>query len=175
MAKPYFTRQRRISLKKTHIVLVDKCVLFSGWGTGILNPELAASGRVQQAAPTRWNREACLQLAPGFSSPIPQAKRKTTLDRVVFFCQRAVKRCVKVGKNSKKYTKSKLFNASKKVLFVLRDKRLHICFTCAKRNHAFQKTSVIISPDIYLQGIFGQFLFIWIFILLGFFCKINYV
>lgn len=107
--------------------------------------------------------------------PIPQAKRKTTLDRVVFFCQRAVKRCVKVGKNSKKYTKSKLFNASKKVLFVLRDKRLHICFTCAKRNYTFQKTSVIISPDIYLQGIFGQFLFIWIFILLGFFCKINYV
>ena len=79
MAKPYFTRQRRISLKKTHIVLVDKCVLFSGWGTGILNPELAASGRVQQAAPTRWNREACLQLAPGFSSPIPQAKRKPPL------------------------------------------------------------------------------------------------
>ena len=150
--------------------LVDKCFCRS---PGKLNPALALRGR--QAAPTRWNREACLQLAPGFSSPIPQAKRKTTLDRVVFFCQRAVKRCVKVGKNSKKYTKSKLFNASKKVLFVLRDKRLHICFTCAKRNYTFQKTSVIISPDIYLQGIFGQFLFIWIFILLGFFCKINYV
>ena len=30
MAKPYFTRRRRISLKKAHIVLVDKCVLFSG-------------------------------------------------------------------------------------------------------------------------------------------------
>ena len=30
MAVPYFTRQRRISLKKAHIVLVDKCVLFSG-------------------------------------------------------------------------------------------------------------------------------------------------
>ena len=28
MAKPYFTRRRRISLKKAHIVLVDKCVLF---------------------------------------------------------------------------------------------------------------------------------------------------
>ena len=91
------------------------------------------------------------------------------------FCERAVKRCVNVGKNSKKYTRSKLFNASKKVRFVLWDKRLHICFTCAKRNYTFQKTSVIISPDIYLQGIFGQFLFIWIFILLGFFCKINYV
>ena len=93
----------------------------------------------------------------------------------LFYCQRAVKRCVNTGKNSKKYTKSKLFKASKKVSFVLRDKRLHICFTCAKRNYTFQKTSVIISPDIYLQGIFGQFLFIWIFILLGFFCKINYV
>ena len=92
-----------------------------------------------------------------------------------FCCQRAVKRCVNAGKNSKKYTKSKLFNASKKVRFVLWDKRLHICFTCAKRNYTFQKTSVIISPDIYLQGIFGQFLFIWIFILLWFFCKINYV
>ena len=89
--------------------------------------------------------------------------------------KKALKRCVNVGKNSKKYTKSKLFNASKKVRFVLWDKRLHICFTCAKRNYTFQKTSVIISPDIYLQGIFGQFLFIWIFILLGFFCKINYV
>ena len=85
------------------------------------------------------------------------------------------KRCVNTGKNSKKYTKSKLFNASKKVRFVLWDKRLHICFTCAKRNYTFPKTSVIISPDIYLQGIFGQFLFIWIFNLLGFFCKINYV
>lgn len=111
----------------------------------------------------------------GLFLPHTASQKKTTLDRVVFFCQRAVKRCVKVGKNSKKYTKSKLFNASKKVLFVLRDKRLHICFTCAKRNYTFQKTSVIISPDIYLQGIFGQFLFIWIFILLGFFCKINYV
>ena len=30
MAKPYFTGRRRISLKKAHIVLVDKCVLFSG-------------------------------------------------------------------------------------------------------------------------------------------------
>ena len=30
LAKPYFTRRRRISLKKAHIVLVDKCVLFSG-------------------------------------------------------------------------------------------------------------------------------------------------
>ena len=30
MAEPYFTRRRRISLKKAHIVLVDKCVLFSG-------------------------------------------------------------------------------------------------------------------------------------------------
>ena len=32
MAKPYFTRRRRISLKKAHIVLIDKCVLFSGAG-----------------------------------------------------------------------------------------------------------------------------------------------
>ena len=104
-------------------------------------------------------------------------KKRTFVGRqkCVFCCQRAVKRCVNAGKNSKKYTKSKLFNASKKVRFVLWDKRLHICFTCAKRNYTFQKTSVIISPDIYLQGIFGQFLFIWIFILLGFFCKINYV
>ena len=61
-----------------------------GWGTGILNPALALRGR--QAAPTRWNREACLQLAPGLSSPIPQAKRKTTLDRVASFCQRAIKK-----------------------------------------------------------------------------------
>ena len=38
MAEPYFTRRRRISLKKAHIVLVDKCVLFSGWGTRIQNP-----------------------------------------------------------------------------------------------------------------------------------------
>ncbi len=35
MAEPYFTRQRRISLKKAHIVLVDKCVLFSGGEGGI--------------------------------------------------------------------------------------------------------------------------------------------
>ena len=35
MAKPYFTRRRRISLKKAHIVLVDKCVLFSGGERGI--------------------------------------------------------------------------------------------------------------------------------------------
>ena len=35
MAEPYFTRRRRISLKKAHIVLVDKCVLFSGRGDGI--------------------------------------------------------------------------------------------------------------------------------------------
>ena len=34
MAKPYFTRRRRISLKKAHIVLVDKCVLFSGGADG---------------------------------------------------------------------------------------------------------------------------------------------
>ena len=104
-------------------------------------------------------------------------KKRTFVGRqkCVFCCERTVKSCVNVGKNSKKYTKSKLFNALKKVRFVLWDKRLHICFTCAKRNYTFQKTSVIISPDIYLQGIFGQFLFIWIFILLGFFCKINYV
>ena len=36
MAKPYFTRRRRISLKKAHIVLVDKCVLFSGGEREIL-------------------------------------------------------------------------------------------------------------------------------------------
>ena len=35
MAKPYFTRRRRISLKKAHICLLDKCVLFSGGGCGI--------------------------------------------------------------------------------------------------------------------------------------------
>ena len=55
---------------------------FFGRGTGILNPALASQGR--QAAPTRWNRKARLQLAPGLSSPIPQAKRKITLDRVGF-------------------------------------------------------------------------------------------
>ena len=37
MAKPYFTRRRRISLKKAHIVLADKLGFFVGWGTGILN------------------------------------------------------------------------------------------------------------------------------------------
>ena len=35
MAEPYFTRRRRISLKKAHICLVDKCVLFSGGERGI--------------------------------------------------------------------------------------------------------------------------------------------
>ena len=40
MAKPYFTRRRRISLKKAHIVLVDKCVLFSGAGNSLTNPAL---------------------------------------------------------------------------------------------------------------------------------------
>ena len=35
MAKPYFTRRRRISLKKAHICLPDKCVLFSGGERGI--------------------------------------------------------------------------------------------------------------------------------------------
>ena len=42
MAKPYFTRRRRISLKKAHIVLVDKCVLFSGGPSGTQNPQFAA-------------------------------------------------------------------------------------------------------------------------------------
>ena len=35
MAEPYFTRRRRISLKKAHICPVDKCVLFSGGERGI--------------------------------------------------------------------------------------------------------------------------------------------
>ena len=127
--------------------------------------------------PTSYARRTAQPKSVMFKShPTKSAtKRKKPPDWVVFVCERAVKMCVNAGKNSKKYTKSKLFNASKKVRFVLWDKRLHICFTCAKRNYTFQKTSVIISPDIYLQGIFGQFLFIWIFILLGFFCKINYV
>ena len=41
MAKPYFTRRRRISLKKAHIVLVDKCVLFSGGGSWIRTSEVS--------------------------------------------------------------------------------------------------------------------------------------
>ena len=41
MAKPYFTRRRRISLKKAHIVLVDKCVLFSGGSGWIRTTEVS--------------------------------------------------------------------------------------------------------------------------------------
>ena len=40
-ALPYFTRRRRISLKKAHIVLVDKCVLFSGGGWWIRTTEVS--------------------------------------------------------------------------------------------------------------------------------------
>ena len=104
-----------------------------------------------------------------------KSKIDKLLSKLVDFWQRAVKRCVNTGKNSKKYTKPKLFKASKKVRFVLWNKRLHICFTHAKRNYTFRKMSVIIRHDIYLKGVFWQFLFILIFILLGFFCKINYV
>ena len=82
-------------------------------------------------------------------------KKNDTRFRVSFFSwQRAVKRCVNTGKNSKKYTKSKLFKASKKVRIVLWNKRLHICFTHAKRNYTFRKMSVIIRHDIYLKGVF---------------------
>ena len=41
LAKPNFTRRRRISLKKAHICPVDKWALFSGGGCGILNPHFA--------------------------------------------------------------------------------------------------------------------------------------
>ena len=41
MAEPYFTRRRRISSKKAHIVLVDKCVLFSGGGWWIRTTEVS--------------------------------------------------------------------------------------------------------------------------------------
>ena len=43
MAEPYFTRRRRISLKKAHIVLVDKCVLFSGWDSWTRTSEMQES------------------------------------------------------------------------------------------------------------------------------------
>ncbi len=52
MAKPYFTRRRRISLKKAHIVLVDKCVLFSGGGVR-----------------TRFSRELRARSSTGSDSP----------------------------------------------------------------------------------------------------------
>ena len=56
MAKPYFTRRRRISLKKAHIVLVDKCVLFSG-GEGeiwTLAPVLPAYTLSRGASSASW-------------------------------------------------------------------------------------------------------------------------
>ena len=46
MAKPYFTRRRRISLKKAHIVLVDKCVLFFGRSDRIRRILLTQSARL---------------------------------------------------------------------------------------------------------------------------------
>ena len=51
MAEPYFTRRRRISLKKAHIVLVDKCVLFSGGEGEIIWP-------LRGVAPRKYSRPA---------------------------------------------------------------------------------------------------------------------
>ena len=71
MAKPYFTRRRRISLKKAHIVLVDKCVLFSGGECGIriLRPRLLQSLRsaLTRFSPLRGSllRPARLCRSPG--------------------------------------------------------------------------------------------------------------
>ena len=54
MAEPYFTRRRRISLKKAHIVLVDKCVLFLVAGVGFEPHDLRVmSPTSYQAAPPR--------------------------------------------------------------------------------------------------------------------------
>ena len=71
MAKPYFTRRRRISLKKAHIVLVDKCVLFSGGDGGFVTTSSLRSGQGSNGASPRLKvfRDPCIR-APHHSSPV---------------------------------------------------------------------------------------------------------
>ena len=80
MAKPYFTRRRRISLKKAHIVLVDKCVLFSGgrWWIHDHNFESASPPLVWRIAGNVCNsigKNVRAILGPFLATPSPTNKK----------------------------------------------------------------------------------------------------
>ena len=107
MAKPYFTRRRRISLKKAHIVLVDKCVLFSGGPSGTQNPQFAACSAFPKVLLGELLGEILLLQNSRGSSQFSSSKRKKqSIALLLSFCEETRKRCVEVGKNAKKCVKS---------------------------------------------------------------------